>query len=181
MLLLCSKSLVHLELWSDHIWRFSYKMTTYNDVCTNRCPNQIRATYIASWGMFITYHVTHCDFNKAETLFISYTELVHRMTITPSSSYPVSAGSSLTLNCTVVSDRVPRLTWVGPNGAVVTGKGITVLPQTDDGRISTIILTFSSIRTSHAGYYNCTSEVTEAPTSTTWDAYLVSVQSKSVC
>ena len=103
------------------------------------------------------------------------------MTLTPSSSDPVSAGSSLTLNCSVVSDRVPQLTWVGPNGTVVTGNGITVSPQTDNDQISTIILTFSSIRTSHAGYYNCSSEVTEEPMSTTWDTYLVRVQSKRVC
>ena len=101
------------------------------------------------------------------------------MTVTASSSDPVSTGSTLTLTCTAVCDRVPRLTWVGPNGAVATGNGTTVSPQFDSGRISTITLTFSSIRTSHAGYYNCTSEVTE-PMSTAWDAHLVRVQSKYV-
>ena len=104
-----------------------------------------------------------------------YTELVHRMTLTSSSKDPVPAGSSLTLNCTVVSDRMPLLTWVGPNG---TENGTTVSLQTDNGRISTITLTFSPIQTSHAGYYNCTSELTEEPSSTIREAYLVRVQSK---
>ena len=111
------------------------------------------------------------------TPFPPPTELEHNVTITPSSSDPVSAGSSLTLTCTAVCDRVPRLTWVGPNGAVVTGNGITVSPQTNDGRISTLTLTFNSIRTSHAGYYRCMSELTE-PLSTVQADYLVRVQSK---
>lgn len=89
------------------------------------------------------------------------------------------AGSSLTLTCSAVCDRVPHLTLIGPNGVVVTGNGTTVSPQTDNGRISTITLIFSSIQTSRAGYYNCTSEVIE-PISTTWDGYLVRVQSKFV-
>ena len=146
--------------------------------------NKIRL-WIPSDGIFHPDTIHSCNHgvvftnfsNTVTILHFSYTELEHNVTVTASHSDPVSAGSSLTLTCTAVCDRVPRLTWVGPNGAVVTGNGITVSPQTDDGRISTLTLTFNSIRTSHAGYYNCTSEVTE-PLSTTWDAYLVRVQSK---
>lgn len=111
------------------------------------------------------------------TTFSFSTELEHTLTVTASSTGTLYAGNFLTLTCTAVSDRVPQLTWIGPNGAVVTGSGTTVSSQIQNGRRNTITLTFNSIRTSHAGYYNCTSKIME-PLSTTSTVYLVRVRSK---
>jgi len=56
----------------------------------------------------------------------------HSLNITASSSGPVLAGSTLTLTCTAVIDQVPHLKWIGPDGPVTSGGGITMSDQVDD-------------------------------------------------
>ena len=69
----------------------------------------------------------------------------HSLNITASSSSPVLAGSTLTLTCTAVTDRVPHLKWIGPVGLVTSGDGITVSEQVDGVTTSVITLTFDPL------------------------------------
>ena len=79
-------------------------------------------------------------------LYYSFpSEMEHSLNITASSSSPVLAGSTLTLTCTAVTDRVPHLKWIGPVGLVTSGDGITVSEQVDGVTTSVITLTFDPL------------------------------------
>ena len=87
-----------------------------------------------------------------------------------------TAGQAYTLLCTVSSERPSNLSWVDPNGVAC--------PLDDPvsysgwiGGLSTLELTFHSIRTSQSGVYKCISNIA-FPSSESEDAFLVKVQSE---
>ena len=89
--------------------------------------------------------------------------------VNPSSTEVPSAGSSFSLSCVALEllaglTGVPETEWIGPDGGVVQSMGgITVgTPVAGGGTITTQVLTFSSIRTSHAGEYSCRASI-ESP------------------
>lgn len=107
----------------------------------------------------------------------THTGLEHTLNITASASNPVSAGSSLTLQCVAVSDRAPQLQWIDSDGnSIQSGNGTIVSATTTSGDTSTITLTFTTLRTSDAKNYTCRCEI-EVPPSTASTTYLVTVQS----
>ena len=63
------------------------------------------------------------------------------------------AGELFTLTCEVSSDRMPLVTWIDPNGEPypLSGPDMTVSIPLRDGSVTTVILTFNSIRTSQSG------------------------------
>ena len=109
--------------------------------------------------------------------YFGLTELEHSVGITSSSTTQVKAGGVVVLTCESVSDRLPHLTWVGPDGPVTSGNGITVLYKNINETASQSTLAFHPLRTSHAGLYTCTSNV-ESGFSVKEESHSVSVQSK---
>ena len=68
------------------------------------------------------------------------------------------AGSSYTLNCTVMSDLRPTIEWTGPNGNPVNSiDNIIVDEPVYDGNKTYVSLRFLTLRTSQAGRYTCQS------------------------
>ena len=100
------------------------------------------------------------------------------MSITASVDTP-TAGELFTLICSVSSDRIPLITWIDPNGVPcpLSGPDMTVSAPLRDGSVTTVILTFNSIRTSQSGIYVCISNIA-VPSSMGEASYLVRVQSK---
>ena len=109
---------------------------------------------------------------------IIYTEVENDVNILNGSDIPM-AGEFFTLICEVVSDRIPLVTWIDPNGVPcpLSGPDMTVSAPLRDGSVTTVILTFNSIRTSQSGIYVCISNIT-VPSSIKQTSYLVRVQSK---
>ena len=103
-------------------------------------------------------------------------ELEHSVNITASNNDPVIAGSLLTLNCTTISNHMPDMMWVGPNGPAIAENGSTVSEQVN-GDLKSTILMFDPLRTSHAGNYTCIS-IIEDNFSTIQAHHLVTVESK---
>ena len=91
-----------------------------------------------------------------------------------------TAGQPFTLLCNVSSERPSELNWIDPNGVTCpqSGSDMHVTHGSRSGWISTLELTFNSIRTSQSGLYKCISNI-EVPQSKSEDSYLVQVQSKS--
>ena len=83
----------------------------------------------------------------------------------------------MVLSCESVSDRLPHLTWVGPNGPVTSGNGITVFSKNTSETASQSKLEFCPLLTSHAGCYTCISNV-ESGFSIKKKNQIVSIQSK---
>ena len=70
----------------------------------------------------------------------------------------VFAGSSYTLNCTVVSDLRPVVKWTGPDSNPVHNtSSITVDAPVYDGIKTYLLLRFPALRTSQVGRYTCQS------------------------
>ena len=78
----------------------------------------------------------------------------------------VFAGSSYTLNCTVMSDLRPVVKWIGVDGNPVekNTSSITVDAPVYSGNKTYLLLRFPALRTSQAGTYTCHS-VTSSPLS----------------
>ena len=74
---------------------------------------------------------------------------------------PVEAGSGgLTLTCTVRETisgltNMPSAHWIGPSGPVTSGDDIVMTQTVLDSMTANVIVTFSSLHTSHAGGYTC--------------------------
>ena len=81
------------------------------------------------------------------------------MSIEASNDRP-TAGENITLTCTVTSDRLTVMKWIGSG---VGSEGVTVHPQVDSGFNSTLIIEFSPLRTSHGGVYTCVSSISQSP------------------
>ena len=75
--------------------------------------------------------------------------------ITASNNDPVIAGSLLMLNCTSMSNHMPDMLSVGPNGPAIGENGSTVEQVTSD--LKSTILVFHPLQTSHVGNYICKS------------------------
>ena len=60
----------------------------------------------------------------------------------------------MVLTCQSVSGIRTQLTWVGPNGPVTSGSGVTVITSTSQSTLA-----FHPLRVSHAGRYTCISTV----------------------
>ena len=90
-----------------------------------------------------------------------------------------TAGQPYTLLCTVSSERPSNLSWVDPNGVAcpLDDPDTTVSYSGWIVGLSTLELTFHSIRTSQSGVYKCISNIT-FPSSKSEDAFLVKVQSE---
>ena len=100
------------------------------------------------------------------------------MTITPTINGTVLAGTTLTLTCEAVIDRVPTLKWIDPNGQPVqSGNGIIVSQQDNLNTLSIVNLTFNGVRTSQSGNYSCSCEL-QQPHSLAEDEYCLVVKSK---
>ena len=71
------------------------------------------------------------------------------------------AGSSYTLNCTVMSDLRSVVKWTGLDGNPVekNTSSITVDAPVYDGNKTYVLLRFPALRTSQAGRYTCQSIV----------------------
>ena len=70
----------------------------------------------------------------------------------------VFAGSSYTLNCTVMSDLRPVVEWTGPDSNPVDNtSSITVDAPVYDDIKTYLLLRFPALRTSQAGRYTCQS------------------------
>lgn len=82
------------------------------------------------------------------------------MNITASSNDPAIAGSLLTLNCFTMSNHVPDLMWVSPNGSTIADNGIAVSKQVNC-TLKSATLVFDALRTSHAGNYTCISVIAD--------------------
>ena len=67
----------------------------------------------------------------------------------------------LILTCDSVSNRSFLLSWLGPDGLVTSGDGITVQVEEESDTALHSSLIFSPLRTSHAGNYTCISNVAE--------------------
>lgn len=80
----------------------------------------------------------------------------------------------MVLVCTSVSSTPSVQTWVGPDGPVRSGRGVTVIDAADVGRST---LAFHPLRVSHAGQYKCISTV-EVAGSVKEASTLVSVKGK---
>ena len=77
------------------------------------------------------------------------------------------AGSSYTLNCTVMSDLRPVIKWIGPDGNPVNSTdSITVDEPVYDSNKTYVSLRFLALRTSQAGRYTCHSVLNSAKTAT---------------
>lgn len=99
---------------------------------------------------------------KVYFLFLhGYIELQHEVSISSSSSGTVEAGGVLILTCNSVSNKPHILSWMGPNGLVTSGDGITVQLEEESDTVLQSSLIFSPLRTSHAGNYSCISNVEE--------------------
>ena len=55
------------------------------------------------------------------------------------------------------SDKPVHIIWEGPNGVLVTRKGILISPKVISGLLSTVKLTIDEVKTSQAGAYTCIS------------------------
>ena len=98
-----------------------------------------------------------------------------------SSMMNATAGQPYILVCTVLSKSVSNLSWIDPNGVPC--------PQDDPHMtvsyigwsegLSTLELTFDSIRTSQSGVYKCISNIV-FPSSKSEDSFLVHIQSKFI-
>ena len=84
----------------------------------------------------------------------------------------------MVLTCESVSDRLPHLTWVGPDGPITSGNDINLFSKNINETASQSTLVFHMIRTSHAGRYTCISNV-EGDFSVKNESHIVSIQSKS--
>ena len=71
------------------------------------------------------------------------------------------AGSSYTLNCTVMSDLRSVVKWTGLDGNPVetNTSSITVYDPVYNGKKTYLLLRFPALRTSQAGRYTCQSIV----------------------
>ena len=98
-----------------------------------------------------------------------------------SSMMNATAGQPYTLVCTVSSERPSNLSWVDPNGVACPEDDphMTVSYSGWSGGLSTLELTFHSIRTSQSGVYKCISNIA-FPSSKSEASFLVQIQSKSV-
>ena len=109
----------------------------------------------------------------------TYTEVENDVNILNGSEDIPMAGELFTLICDVASDRIPLVTWIDPNGVPcpLSGPDTTVSAPLRDGSVTSVILTFNSIRTSQSGIYTCISNIA-VPSSKKQTSYLVRVQSK---
>ena len=98
--------------------------------------------------------------------------------VTISSMSNATAGQPYTLLCTVSSERPSNLTWIDPNGVAcpLDDPGTTVSYSDWSGGVSTLELTFHSIRTSQSGVYKCVSNI-DFPTSKSEGTFLIEIQS----
>ena len=79
------------------------------------------------------------------------------------------------LNCTSMSNHMPDMLSVGPNGPAIGENGSTVEQVTSD--LKSTILVFHPLQTSHVGNYICKS-IIEVNFSTIQAHHLVTVESK---
>ena len=103
--------------------------------------------------------------------------LKHEIDITSSSTSAVPAGGVTTLTCDVVSNIPTQISWMGPNGPVTNGNGVSVITIVLDQQTTQSSLAFHPLQTSHAGVYTCLSTLTDI-VSEMEASMLVSVQSK---
>ena len=84
------------------------------------------------------------------------------------SSATVYTSESLTLTCATTVNQavdVPILVthqWVGPQGAIYTGSGVTVSAVTASGLVYSSTVTIAYLSSSHSGTYECSSTLSPA-------------------
>ena len=103
-----------------------------------------------------------------------------RNEVSISSMMNATAGQPYILVCTVLSERASNLSWIDPNGIACPRDNphMTVSYSDWNEGLSTVELTFHSIRTSQSGVYKCISNIVW-PSSKSEDSFLVQIQSKS--
>ena len=99
-------------------------------------------------------------------------DLVHEVNIVSSSASAVPAGGVVVLTCHSMSSLPSQITWVGPDGPVTSGNGVTLITDQENSESS---LAFHPVTVSHAGQYTCISTVEEV-SSIEEASILVSVQ-----
>ena len=139
--------------------------------CGYQCS--LISLHVASLTLILGYHFIDCSActNKeplSDTPCIHnfiwqfLSELYHEVEISGPSN-PLSAGGKHSLTCTVTSDLPPSVQWLDSSDDEVDGSdaslkmGETVI----EGNITTLILHFDPIRTSHGGTYTCKSTISE--------------------
>ena len=99
------------------------------------------------------------------------------MTIQGPSS-PLLAGNSFTLTCIATAEVATEVRWTDPSGSsVAEGDGLTLSGPFVMDATTTLMLTFSYLRTSQAGTYSCLS-ITDTPTSVQREVRDIMVQSE---
>ena len=88
------------------------------------------------------------------------------------------AGRAFVLACLTESNMFTNVTWMGPDGTITSGNGITLHVQKENETTVKYLLKFLILKTSHAGNYTCISNV-EDGFSTKEVTTLVWPQSKS--
>ncbi|CAI8020956.1 hypothetical protein GBAR_LOCUS12479 [Geodia barretti] len=127
-------------------------------------------------GAMLLCKVTLSSGQEAEeTITLSVQAIQNEVSI--SSMMNATAGQPYILVCTVQSERASNLSWIDPNGVAC--------PQDDPHMtvsyigwsegLSTLELTFDSIRTSQSGVYKCISNIV-FPSSKSEDSFLVHIQ-----
>ena len=121
------------------------------------------------------YIVRIISFNANRVLSFGI-EFTHEVNIVSSTTSTVPAGGVVVLTCQSMSSLPSQMTWVGPNGPVTSGNGVTVVT---DEQISQSGLALHPVRVSHAGQYTCVSVVEEVG-SLKEASILVAVQRKYI-
>ena len=112
---------------------------------------------------------TYCAIPLSDylTSLFFYTEPENIVAIqTVESTVTVGAGDSYTLNCTVVSEFHPVVSWIDPDGNPVNGRGVAIDEPVYHHKTTYMLLTFHSVHTSQAGRYTCQSTVRSIRTAT---------------
>ena len=115
--------------------------------------------------VILCVHVSRLDWteyvqeDECRLLFFSSPELQNIVTIHAAQS-TMFAGSSYTLNCTVMSDLRSVVKWTGLDGNPVDNtSSIAVNAPVYNGNKTYLLLRFPALRTSQAGRYTCQSVV----------------------
>ncbi len=131
----------------------------------------------------------HTDLINVHSLFLSYIAIT-APTVSVTEEGIATAGHQYMLHCTVTlgegPSNDPAVTWFNPSGEPLSSEGPITLasqPSSQGSRVTTYIIKFSPLYTSHGGVYTCMATVTspyETLSEVASDNYQIIIQSMSV-